>query len=372
MDFIKTAPLSPRLHEPVRAALRQGPGEGLAVFPDDLTPDELQALVEHGISPLVYAATHTPKLRTEAIRAAALEPLRAEDLRQVLQALAARGVEAFLMKGTPLAYQIYPVPELRPRGDTDLLIAVDAVQLTREALGALGFIERTTSGDEHGLRQTTFTRSGGFGVEHAYDVHWAVTNSPVFASVLPFRDVRANAVEVPELGPHARALAPVDALLLACVHRVAHHHDSDRLIWLVDVALLRDRMTADEHRRFWQLAADGRVVAICSRAIELADQWTSRSPHDRAEDWLTREQISRYEPSRVFLDRDITEGGVMWANLRALSWPDRLRRLRQLAFPPRSFMLETFRPRTRVALPWLYLYRAGRGIARLFRGVGAR
>lgn len=203
-------------------------------------------------------------------------------------------------------------------------------------------------------------------------MHWAVTNSPVFASVLPFAEVLANAVAVPALGPHARALAPVDALLLACVHRVAHHHDSDRLIWLVDVALLRDRMTPEEHRRFWELAAEGRVVAICSRAVELADEWMSRPAQDRAGDWLTREQIDRYEPSRVFLDRDITEGGVMLANFRALSWPDRLRRMWQLAFPPRSFMLETFQPRSRAALPWLYLYRAGRGIARLFRGVGAR
>lgn len=368
MDFIRIAPLSRRLYEPVRAALR---GER-CTFPEDLTPDELQSIGEHGIAPLIYVATHTPQLRDEAIRAAALEPLRANDLRDVLEALAGRGVEAILMKGTPLAYQIYATPELRPRGDTDLLIHTDAVRTTREALHALGFSERTTSGDEHGLRQTTFARAGHFGVEHAYDVHWAATNSPVFANVLPFREVLAHAQPVPQLGPHARALSPVDALLLACIHRVAHHHDSDRLIWLADIALLRDRMSPDEHRRFWEMAAEGRVVAVCARSIALASEWMSRPAHDLAEEWLKPEQISRYEPSRVFLDRDITEGGVMWANLRALSWPDRLRRMRQLAFPPRSFMVETFQPRSRVALPWLYLYRAARGIGRLFRGVGSR
>ncbi|HYO78406.1 MAG TPA: nucleotidyltransferase family protein [Thermoanaerobaculia bacterium] len=368
MDFVRTAPVAPRLQQPVRAALR---GEA-SVWPDDLTEDELQALAEHGVAPLIYAAAHVPQLRTEAIRAAAIETLRGADVQAVLAALADAGVEAILMKGTPLAYQIYARPELRPRGDTDLLIAEDALEPTRAAMQTLGFTERPNSGDEHGLRQTTFTRGDAFGVVHAYDVHWAVTNSPVFASVLPFRKVGAAAVDVPQLGPHARALAPVDALLLACVHRVAHHHDSDRLIWLVDIALLRDRMSSDEHRRFWAMAAEGRVVAVCARSIELADAWLSRTPQNGPEQWLTAEELAREEPSRLFLDRDVTEGRVMLANFRALRWTERLRRARQLAFPPPAFMLETFGAQSRAALPWLYVYRAARGIARLFRGVGAR
>jgi hypothetical protein len=359
VDFVAGLPIPERLREPLRAALR---GER-ADWPEPLTAEELRTLTEHGVAPLVYAAVHLPQLRGDAIRAAAIERARADDLRGVLEALAARGVEALLLKGTALAYQIYPEPELRPRGDTDLLIAAEAVETVREVLQGLGFAGQVTSGDDHGVRQTLFTRPPGM----VYDVHWAATNAPLFDTLLRYEQLRRDAVAVPPLGPHALALAPVDALLLACIHRVAHHHDSDRLIWLADIALLRDRMSPGEHRQFWRLAAEARVVAICSRSIELADFWMSRPPHNRAAEWLSQEEMTREESSAALLDRDITHGRLMVANLRALPWSARLTRLRQLAFPPREFMRQSFGARSALALPWWYAYRGARGVLRLFR-----
>jgi hypothetical protein len=357
VDFVREVPISERLREPLRAALR---GER-ASWPA-LTAEEVRTLTEHGVAPLVYAATALPELRSEAIIAAAQEGRRAHDVRKVLDALAAHGADALLMKGTALAYALYDVPELRPRGDTDLLVPREHLEAVRAAMQSLDFEERPSSGDEHGLRQVVFERYG-----HVYDVHWSVTNMPLFDAALPFADLAARAVAVPALGPHARALAPVDALLLACIHRVAHHHDSDRLIWLVDIALLRERMSREEHRLFWRMASDAKVVAICERSIEATDQWLSRASHDRAADHLSADELEREEPSRVFLDRDITHGGVMVANFRALSWRARMHRLWQLAFPPRDFVRQTFGARSKAPLPLLYVYRGARGVARLFR-----
>ncbi len=366
-DLVDMLPLSDRIREPLRRALA---GQS-AAWPETLTDDEAGALIQHGVAPLVYAATHLPQLRDEAIRAAAIEPLRLADLRAVLGALHARGIMPLLMKGTPLAYELYAAPELRPRCDTDVLIPPSALDAVRETLLAHGYHERLTSGDEHGVRQVTFLRADSLGVLHAYDVHWAITNTPLFAETLRYDELRARAVAAPRIGEHALALSRVDALLHACIHRVAHHHDTDRLIWLCDIELLRARMSREEHGQFWRLAAERGVVGVCIRAIELVDEWYTRAPHDRAEEWLSREEIERDEPSRVFLDRRITYGGIMVANLRALSWRARLQRLWQLAFPPAAFMQQRFPERGRVALPWLYVYRAARGITRLFRRVGA-
>lgn len=355
MDFVRNVPIPDRLREPLRAAQRGERG----VWPE-LSDEELRTLVDHGVAPLVYAAAELPQLRGEAIVAAAQEARRAADAREVLDALAAEGADALLMKGTALAYDLYRAPELRPRGDTDLLVPLAHVDAVRAAMRSLGFEERLSSGDEHGVRQAAFTRRG-----HIYDVHWSVTNMRLFDEALPFEMLRARAIAIPPLGAHARALSHVDALLLACIHRVAHHHDSDRLIWLVDIALLRERMSREEHALFWRTAAEARVVAICERSIELAEEWTSHAPHDRAADYLSREELARDEPSRVFLDREITRGGVMVANLRALPWRARVQRLWQLAFPPRAFVRASLG--SRAPLPLLYVYRGARGVARLFR-----
>ncbi|HYR27744.1 MAG TPA: nucleotidyltransferase family protein, partial [Thermoanaerobaculia bacterium] len=228
----------------------------------------------------------------------------------------------------------------------------------------LGFLEIPGSGDEHGLRQAVFTR----GV-HMYDVHWAVANTPVFAGALPFDELLARSVALPAISEHARGLSHVDALLLACIHRVAHHHDSERLIWLCDIALLRDRMSEEEHRAFWRLAVERRIVGICVRSVELAGDWMSRPNRYPPEDYLTPVEVARDEPSRTFMNRRITRGRVLAANLRALPWRSRAWRLWQLAFPPRRFMERSFGTRSRLALPWLYVYRGARGLARLFRRV---
>jgi Uncharacterised nucleotidyltransferase len=365
MDYVDMPAVAGALVEPLRCALRGERTEWPA-----LAESDVRALIEHGVAPLVYATSRVAELRAEAMKAAAVEPLRLDDLREVLAALAARGVKTLLMKGSALAYEVFPSPDLRPRSDTDLLLDPADFADAREALLRLGFEERLTSGDEHGIRQAAFARADRFGVEHVYDVHWAIANSPVFANVLRLAEIEG--VPLPRISDHAFALPHVEALLLACIHRVAHHHDSERLLWLCDIDLLRSRMTAEEHARFWRHASERRVAGVCARSIELAEGWLGRSPSHPAEDYLSASELARSEPSRRFLDRGITYGGVTLANLRALPWRARIQRLRQLAFPPAAFMHQSFPARSRAALPWLYVYRGARGVARLFRRVGER
>lgn len=365
MDYVDMPTFPPAILGPLRRALIGERDDWPA-----LSDGEVRALIDHGVAPLVYAAAHVPELRAEAMKAAAVEPLRLDDLREVLAALAARGVRTLLMKGSALAYEVFPSPDLRPRSDTDLLLDPAAFADARQAMLALGFVERLTSGDEHGVRQAAFARVDRFGVEHVYDIHWAIANTPVFSDVLRLGEI--DAVPLPRVSEHAFAMPHVEALLLACIHRVAHHHDSERLVWLCDIDRLRARMTDDEHARFWRYASERRVAGVCARSIELACEWLGREQVHCAADYLTAAELERSEPSRRFLDRRITYGGVTLANLRALPWRARLHRLRQLAFPPAAFMQQSFPMRSRAVLPLLYVYRGARGVARLFRRAGGR
>jgi hypothetical protein len=353
----------PLLPDAVRELFRGAAWRGVKI-------DELPALEKHGIVPLVFSLTSDSMLRDAAIAAAAVEPLRLADLSRVLDALASAGVVPLILKGTALAYQIYPAPELRPRGDSDLLIGVGERVAVRAVLASLGYAERITSGDELAIRQTLFFRTGEFGVEHVYDVHWDIANAPRFARMLRVEELRERAVSVPEIGPDALALSRVDALLHACIHRVAHHHGSERLIWLYDIHLLREPMSHEEHHEFWTRAAERKALTICRRSVDASREWFG-GDHDLASDFLAPSVIHAEEGSAHWLDRGRRRFDVTVDEIVSLpGWRPRLRRIRQLAFPPPAFMYAQFGKRSPFALPMLYAWRGVRGIGRMFLHVG--
>ncbi|HSY50173.1 MAG TPA: nucleotidyltransferase family protein [Thermoanaerobaculia bacterium] len=369
-DVLDPPPIPAALRSPLRALLRGEPAPWPAEAGSDDAARLIESIEEHGVGPLVYSRLSGNSwpihaaLRDVAIRAAAAEVLRLEDLRAMLAAFDGRGIRVVIIKGTGLAYDLYGSPELRPRGDTDLLIAEKDGDAVRRLMLDLGYESRLTSGDTLAVRQQSFSRAG-----HVYDVHWDVANSPVVRDALPFAELIGRAIAVPRIAPAALAPSHVDALLLACIHRVAHHHDNERLIWLYDIHLLREAMTADEHARFWHLAAERRVVTICERSIELTDAWFATESHDRARDWLAEAERMRDEPSAAFLDRGRLRASVLGGDLKALNWRGRIRRLRELALPPVAFVRQSFPSAPTVALPALYLWRGARGLLRLFRKV---
>ena len=367
-DVPDAVPIPSLLRAPLRALLRGDKAE----WPVDATADDAAQLIEsieqNGLAPLVYARVSDwpiqASLRDVAIRAAAGETARIADLRAVLAAFDASGIRVLIIKGTGLAYDIYPSPELRPRGDTDLLIRELDFDTVRTILHGRGYTSQHGSGDTLAVRQQSFTRGG-----HVYDVHWDVANSPVVRDALPFGELLSRAIPIPRIAPNALAPSHVDALLLACIHRVVHHHDIERLIWLYDIHLLRESMTAGDHASFWRRAANRGLVTICERSIALAEEWFAAAPHDRASDWLTESERNRDEPSAAFLDHGRSRGAVLSGDLKALSWRGRLRRIRELALPPIGFMRQSFPSAPGVALPALYIWRGARGVLRLLRRV---
>jgi hypothetical protein len=387
-DFVHMLPIPEPLLALVRALLRS---EEPPPWPEGISIDDEQrlidALVEHGVIALVYGslsvaqrdrvlawpAPVSEELRRRAIHAAAVEAFRLSDLQLFLRAVDDVGARALILKGTALAYSIYAAPELRQRGDTDVLIDRAMLDLLRERLLLDGFTERLTSADELAFRQTMFLHRDAFGLEHGYDVHWAIANTPVVADALTPDELVERSVVLPRIGHDVRGLSHADALLLACIHRVAHHHDSDRLIWLYDIHLLRQAMSEDEHRQFWLRAAERGVVTIARASIEKTEEWFGQIDAPAAETFLAATVLEASEPSSAFLRQGRTYGSTLLADFAALpDWRRRLQRARQLAFPPAAFMRESFGVRTKTLLPLLYLWRGVRGVVRLAQRVGTR
>ena len=343
-DVVDTSDLPrfpPRFAEAIR---RRAP------WPDDATADEIHAIEEHGMLPLVYRWSGIPALRDAALRAAGLEMVQAGVLREVLAALP---VMPLVTKGTALAYSIYPSPDLRPRTDVDLLIDERDLETVRAGFRSIGFSETVSV-----IRQHMFYRVDANRIMQSYDVHLDITNNATTAGVLQYAELRERAMQIPALGASAPSLE--DALLYACVHRVVHHHDADRLIWLYDIHLLYDVI---DREVFWKRAAERRVITICRHSIALARESFGGE---------AGEMPSAFgdEPSAVFLDRDRTRAALLAGDLAALSsWRQRLRVLGTLAFPRVAYMEQAFEVRSRALLPVFYVWRGLRGVVRMFRRV---
>ena len=86
------------------------------------------------------------------------------------------------------------------------------------------------------------------------------------SNIFSFQELEARAQAVPALGSHARAFGPMDALMMACVHRVAHHHDDEHLVWIYDIHLLCGGLDASGLEALGRSARAKRVAAACGRS----------------------------------------------------------------------------------------------------------
>jgi len=347
-------------------------------------PTFLAHCEDHGLVPLVarrigrapfYAAW--PGCVREALasglaRARARALVDRSELRRVLAALTGAGVEALLMKGAALAYSHYDGPGLRPRRDTDLLVARAQVDVVRQVMADLGYRRPNFSGEELLFCQFPLVRRDRFEVEHVFDVHWHVSPRKLLAGLITFDELRASAVPVPALGAGARAIGDAHALTLACLHPIVHHRGSSRLIWLYDVHLLASRASDGALREFVRFAERQRIAAICVRTLTLAQACFHASLPDELMARL-RDAARRPEPTAGFLHPNRQWHHDAISDLRALpSWPDRLRLLREILVPTPSYMLDAYGVRRggagRFLLPALYAHRGARGAWRVLSG----
>ncbi len=301
------------------------------------------------------------------------------EIDRVLQALSDAGARPLVLKGGALAHSHYPDAMLRTRGDTDLLIPLHQREAAYRSLEELGYALRPGSAGTLISYQSAWTRTDRRGAFHRLDVHWRINNSQMLARKLGYDELAARAVSLPGIGPHALALAPVDALLLACIHRAGHvnapfvapdaaHPEENRLIWLYDIHLLATGMSAEELDAFAARAAAKQLRGICLEGLLRARERfaTPLSP-------AVLEALAA--PGPVELSARYLSGGKirqMVGDFLALEgWADRLQWLREIAFPSAVHMRRKYPGAAVSWLPVLYVRRGLRAVWRLITARGA-
>jgi hypothetical protein len=338
----------------------------------------VDAAVRHRLLPLVNwhlrqgaSRTRWPRDLTEQIQARARQHAVAEQIQRIelaglAQDLRERGVDALVFKGAALAYTHYVHPCHRPRNDTDLLVAEPQRERAVEVLQSRGYSPAPMTTGTLVMFQQTFMREDAGGIRHTCDLHWQIANRPAFASLLRFDELTRDARPLVALDSRVAAPSPSHALLIACVHRVAHHHDAAMLLWVYDIHLLASALTPAEADTTRVLAEERGIAAICSAALALAhDVFGTQIPAA-----LQRLQPRAREPLAIFTKSGLRPIDMLASDLRALrGWRERARLLREHLFPARDY-LRTMEGRLGHApFPVLYARRIVRGASRWFKPV---
>lgn len=324
--------------------------------------------IVHNVHVLAADATRrSPSNWPEGVRArlwelatseAVIDAVRQRELEQVLLALDAEGIRTLVFKGAALARSHYARPFFRPHLDTDLLLPRHSIAAASRVMESLGYRRTAQVTGALVMHQLDYSKVDRHGVRHIFDLHWKLVNPQALADLLTFEELDAGAAPVAP-DSVARAPVPVHALLLACIHRVAHHHGWERLIWHFDVHLLAERLTAAEQACLLELTAQKGIACIALDGLLLA-----RANFDTALPAKLLERLEEQAASEAgsaaseFACRPMSRFDVLVSDLKALgSWRDRARLLREHIFPPASYIMERYSVSNAAILPILYTHR---------------
>ena len=278
------------------------------------------AAERHGMLPVLheYLAARgepiPPVLRERRTRASYRYLAQTAALKRVLSALAAAGVDALVLKGQPLSFQIYGRPDLRPAVDIDLLIDPGQREAADSVLVALGF--RPAYATPVALlpalmKDARYLAPGGIVLE----LHWRLLSNR-FTLPWPFEALWAERVAVPLAGMDVFTLPPARQATYLALHGI--HHAWDRLRWIADVAQLLREPEAMEAA----LEKAGSLAPVLLHAIHVAADTVSMPVADRHRRlWRTRRvaaldrAVCRYASAK---SRRETAGATLptWAGQR--------------------------------------------------------
>jgi Uncharacterised nucleotidyltransferase len=344
-----------------------------APFADDLIVRRDVALLWHRLLESGAAAYCPPSTAAALRQASNARALEAEivnrELRRVLDAAGDAGITTVAIKGAAIAHTHYPQPYLRARGDSDLVVRPEDRGRLAAVLESCGYAAAEAVDGTLVTQQGQWTRLLGRDLPHTLDVHWQVFNRHAFANVLTADELLERSRPEASLGRHGRVPHPVDALLLACVHRVAHHAGHEDTLWLYDIRLLAESLSAREATEFVRLAHEKHVAAVCANSLRAAERDIGATVPAALQSWLdSAPWQSTREPTAEFLQPQ-REVDHLVSDLGAL--PDirtRARLVWQHLFPRPGYMLQKYGRRSRMLLPYLYVKRIIEGAPRWLRG----
>jgi hypothetical protein len=334
-----------------------------------LASDSVDAAIAESVAPLLAASPAATTLdrasrarlrahaRATAIHAAALD----DELRRLLPALDTGAAHPpIVIKGAHLAHTVYASPSLRPRTDSDLLIAASERDAVAAALRGAGYTPAPLTSGRLILGQFLYRKALGPGVVHDVDVHWRAAAPLVFAEAFDTAAIAGRGAAIDRLGPAALGPAAADAIALACVHVVAHHWPAGSLRWWNDLRLLADRLDAAGRARFAAAASRGHYREVALAALRSAQAVFPSSALSAAHAAVAAMPAAD-EASAALTRADRRGIDDFLLDLKVVGWRRGATLIREHLLPPPAYMRLAFGGRP---LPIAYAERLVRAVTK--------
>lgn len=355
--------------------------DGSAAWPTEWTQGcdavrVVERIAYHGIAGLIvdeaqrlsdWPATVLDAVHYQGIALAMWELRHKAILITLLAALANEKILALLLKGTALAYDLYPNPATRARGDSDLLISAADLGAVRDILSRSGFRRQASNeetADDFAL-QEVWSLSWEGQSDHHIDLHWQLLNAPALRGILEFSDCSVQPTPLLRLGPDALAMSRVLTLIHTCIHRAMHitspyfvdgltYYGGDRLIWAKDIHLLAGALTQEEWTKFCGLARAQGVAGVCLEGLNFA----CTALGTKVPDWVIQ-KLGTAGPERASAYLlDLQQMGRAWRDVSAIQgWYRKLAYVGARTLPAPSFMRSKYPTMARSSVAFLYVRR---------------
>ncbi len=289
-----------------------------------LKADELLSKLDyHGVTLLANEYSRLPKgleatIAQRKAMAVANEALKIRALGELFNAFSkANNAPAVLFKGTALAYTVYSKPWLRPRSDADIIVDQEHRDEFEQVLLELGYQKHFAIQGDYVSYQSTFSKPLAGESVLAIDLHWRINNRQILAKTYTASDIAAAGKTLTAISPNAYIPNTVDNILIASLHRLGHHQNEERLAWLYDIHLLVQELDQDQWQSLLVKCANKQLAAITLDALQTCEALFNTSIDSESLTVLTQ-QASRFEPSQIFLQRDLAEWRYFLSDLTAL------------------------------------------------------
>lgn len=276
---------------------------------------------------------------------------------QVLtRALEEAKIPVLLLKGPALARTVYPDPALRHSSDIDLLVKPEDVLKCEPVFSQLGYTcpEHTfhfAAQDRH--HQVFFPSGNGSHVE----LHWVADSSFHMFSPGWLKNAFDRKIQVTAEDLSFYTLHPVDHLTILAHHHV-FMHQSLRLDWIYDIALLKDTLTANDWADIRSSCVSNHIRIPLELALKVSVLWGTNDIPEEYRNFSTWPSVSVREQKlwKHAVTRQTSIHSAIYLKLQGLTTTrEKLRVCWRYIIPPREFLQHFRKSESCIDIPLAYI-----------------